>query len=158
MAAQSPPRGCGLLSFGYTCLVVGCLFGLIGTLWHIPHLTRADAVIVQSVPMSSWSNARLITYEYTAYGVRHRGQRLFRWSRSIPAGFYKAGEPFPVYFVTDKPDLSYGPYPPSSTTFAGFAIMFAALGITFIVSAALDGSHPCRLQGKQARRLSSDSY
>jgi hypothetical protein len=82
--------------------------------------------------MSSWSNARLITYEYTAYGVPHRGQRLWRWGRSIPADFYKAGEPFPVYFVTDKADVSFAPYPPSRTAFAVFAIMFAALGITFI--------------------------
>ena len=94
MSLKSSRPGCSLLSFGYTCLLVGCLFGVIGALWHIPHLTRTDGVIVQSGPMSSWSNARLITYEYTACGVRHRGQRLFRWGRSIPAGFYETGQPF----------------------------------------------------------------
>jgi hypothetical protein len=74
----------------------------------------------------------MITYEYTAPGVRHRGQRLFRWGRSIPAAYYEVGQPFPVYFVTDKPDLSYGPYPPSRTAFVVFPIIFAALGITVI--------------------------
>ena len=47
-------------------------------------------------------------------------------------GFTKPVSHLFVYFVTDRPDLSYGPYPPGRTAFAVFAITFAALGITVI--------------------------
>ena len=130
MPAQLSPRGCSTLTFGCICLVTGGLFCLAGLLWHFPRVTRTDSVIVASVAVAGGQNARLITYEYAAYGVRHRGQRLFQWGRSTPKGFFEAGEQFPVYFVTDKPDLSYAPYPPQKSILVVPGIMFAALGVT----------------------------
>src|ERR1041385_2360481 len=61
------------------------------------------------------------------------------WSTPLPlgakhpkSGFTKPVSHLFVCFVTDRPDLSYGPYPPGRTAFAVFAITFAALGITVI--------------------------
>jgi hypothetical protein len=109
---------------------MGCIFGVVGGLWHVPRVTATDGIIVESVAVSGAWHRRLITYEYIAYGVRHRGQRLFGRGRSIPASFYEVGQKFPVYFVTDEPDSSYAPWPPSRTVFVVFAIMFGTLGIT----------------------------
>ena len=105
---------------------------MVGAFWHVPRVTPTDGVIVESVAVAGAWHSRLITYEYTAYGVHHRGQRLFNWGRSIPASFYDAGQRFPVYFVTGDPASSYAPYPPGRTVFVVFATMFAALGITVI--------------------------
>ena len=104
-------------------------------LWHVPRVTPTDGVIVDSVAISGAWHRRLITYEYTAYGVRHPAQRVFGWGPSIPATFYEVGQNFPVYFVTDDPDSSYAPWPPGRTVFFVFALTFAALGITVTVFA-----------------------
>ena len=135
MSSQSSRRGRSTLSFGYICLLVGCLFGVVGALWQVPHVTRTDGVITESVALAGALHTRLITYEYTAYGMRHRGQRLFGWGRSIPASFYEVGQSFPVFFVTDNPDSSYAPWPPGRTVFVVFAVGFGALGITVILFA-----------------------
>ena len=122
------------MSFGYTCLFVGMFFGLIGLFWHFPSVTQTNGVIVESVPVAGGQMKRLITYEYTVDGVRHRGQRLLGWGRQYP-GMLEVGDPFPVYFVTRKPELSYAPGPPRMTTLIVSRIMFTALGITVIVFA-----------------------
>ena len=83
----------------------------------------------------------MIAYDYTAYGVRHRGQRLFGWGRGNPSTYYEVGQPFPVYFVTDKPGDSYGPNPPNANVFFIPGIGFALLGIVVIVSAWRAGPH-----------------
>jgi hypothetical protein len=88
-------------------LTTAIIFGVTGVLWHFPRVTRTDGIIVESVAVAGAQNKRLITYEYTAYGARHRGQRLLGWGRSIPPGFFDVGQSFPVYFDTDKPDFSY---------------------------------------------------
>jgi hypothetical protein len=61
-----------------------------GSVMHVPRVTPTDGVIVESIAVSGAWHRRLITYEYTAYGVRHRGQRLFGWGRSIPSTFYRS--------------------------------------------------------------------
>jgi hypothetical protein len=109
------------------------IFGVGGVLWHFPRVTRTDGIIVESVALAGAQNQRLITYEYTAYGARHRGQRLLGWGRSIPPGFFEVGQSFPVYFDTDKPDFSYAPYPPEKTLFIVSGITFAVLGAGLIL-------------------------
>jgi hypothetical protein len=102
-------------------------------LWHFPRVTRTDGIIVESIAVAGAQNNRLITYEYTAYGARHRGQSLLGWGRNIPAGFFDVGQSFPVYFDTNKPDISYAPYPPEKTIFIVLGSMFAVLGVGFIL-------------------------
>ena len=119
------------------------IVGAGGVLWHLPRVTRTDGVIVESVAVAGAQNQLLITYEYTAYGTRHRGQRLLGWGRSIPPGFFEVGQSFPVYFDTDKPDFSYGPYPPEKTLLIVSGVMFAVLGAGLI------------LFGSRARRVTN---
>jgi hypothetical protein len=109
-------------------LTTAIIFGVTGVLWHFPRVTRTDGIIVESVAVAGAQNKRLITYEYTAYGARHRGQRLLGWGRSIPPAFFDVGQPFPVYFDTDKPDFSYAPYPPEKTIFIVFSNYLRSVG------------------------------
>jgi hypothetical protein len=109
------------------------IFGVGGVLCHFPRVIRTDGIIVESVAVAGAQNQRLITYEYTACGARHRGQRLLGWGRSIPPGFFEVGQSFPVYFDADKPDFSYAPYPPEKTLFMVSGIMFAVLGAGLIL-------------------------
>ena len=108
-------------------------FGVTGALWHLPRVTRTDGVIVESVAVAGAQNKRLITYEYTAGGARHRGQRLLGWGRSILEGFFDVGQPFPVYFDTTKPDSSYAPYPPENAILTVSGIFFGVLGLGSIL-------------------------
>lgn len=114
-------------------MVIGIVFGLVGVFWHVPHVTRTDGVIVESIAVAGGQMKRLITYDYTAYGVRHRGQRLLGWGRQYP-GMFKTGDSFPVYFVTDKPGDSYAPFPPRMTGWIVFGVPFTAVGLTIIIS------------------------
>lgn len=83
-------------------LVLGIIFILVGYFWHLPRVTRTTGIIVESTPGSYGQTRRTITYEYTAYGVRHRGQR-FLWYWSAYVGMFDVGSSFPVYFVNDHP-------------------------------------------------------
>jgi len=134
-------NGCSLLSFGWGCVVCGGVLGLIGFLWRPAPVTRTTGVIVESTRVAGAWNRRLITYDYVAYGVHHRGQRSFGWGRSNPSGYYEVGQPFQVYFETAKPEVSYGPGPPRAFTLYFPAIGFAGFGIAIIVLALRAGVH-----------------
>jgi hypothetical protein len=82
---------------------------VIGWFWHYPSLTYAPGVIVEASTIRA--PVAWITYEYVAFGVRHRGQRLMRYSTQFQT-YYQVGSSFPVYFVTEQPETSYGPYRP----------------------------------------------
>lgn len=99
-------EGCSPLGCGWTFLVIGLAVALIGWFWHFPQLTYARGVVVESQQLRSYAAWR-ITYEYTAYGVRHRGERMMRLSSQFQP-FYRVGSFFPVYFVTAHPEQSYG--------------------------------------------------
>jgi hypothetical protein len=68
-------------------LTTAIIFGVTGVLWHFPRVTRTDGIIVESVAVAGAQNKRLITYEYTAYGARHRGQRLLGWGEASRRSF-----------------------------------------------------------------------
>lgn len=80
---------------------------LVGWFWHYPQVTYVRGVVVESQPLNPPSVHR-ITYEYTANGLRYRGQRIMRLSTQFEP-FYTVGSFFPVYFVTAHPEQSYGP-------------------------------------------------
>ena len=124
-------KGCSTLSFGYVCLGVGIAFLFVGWFWHFPRVTHTNAVIIESVRVPSARMLNRVTYEYTANGMRYRGQCLTRLG-SQPARFLEVGESFPVYFVTNKPQVSYAPLPPRISIFIVFGILFSALGAVLI--------------------------
>lgn len=120
------PRGCST-----TLLAVGVLVVLCGYFWHIPQLTYTAGLIVDAKPSNYGSTRRLITYEYTALGVRHRSQRFLSYWY-INAGKFDVGSPFPVYFVTDHPELSYAPNRPIAAPIVVMGIMMITAGIAVI--------------------------
>ena len=120
----------GCLHIAFTLLIVGVLLAFAGGLWHLPELTYARGVVVESQPLQPPTINR-ITYEYTAFGVRYRGQRIMRLSTQFQP-FYQVGSFFPVYFVTAQPDKSYGPNLPIIKPLLWIGIYFAAFGIVVI--------------------------
>jgi hypothetical protein len=102
------------------------LITVAGWLWHFPELTYAPGVVIESQRLPSLSTSR-ITYEYTAFGFRYRGQRIMRLSTQVQP-FYKVGSLFPIYFVTKKPETSYGPSRPIVQPLLWIGIFLAAWG------------------------------
>jgi hypothetical protein len=119
------------MTFGYTCLGLGIAFCLIGVFWHFPRVTRTTGVVVESTAPAGGQAVRVVTYDYIAYGVHHRGQRFLRYGRQYP-GMFEVGASFPVYFVSAHPDESYAPFPPRITLLIVSGVMLAALGGTVI--------------------------
>jgi hypothetical protein len=95
-------------------------------------MTRTQGVIVESVAVNDNETVRLITYDYSAQGVRRRGT-CFLESAAAHRRMFQVGELLPVYFVIDKPDVSYAPIPPRVTVIAVSGTVFVALGIVIIL-------------------------
>jgi hypothetical protein len=131
-AQERRPDGCAHFGCGITLLLIGVLTVLVGCFWHYPPLTATTGVIVDSQPLAAVPS-HLITYEYEANGVRHRGQRVWRYESQFKA-FYQVGRPFPVYFVTAHPEVSYGPNKPLSLrlVFAGIFLATLSGAIMFL--------------------------
>jgi hypothetical protein len=127
------PRGSGPIGCGVTSLVVGILLTLLGCFWHFPPLTATTGVIVESRPLSAVASYH-ITYEYEAYGARHRGERVWRYASQFKS-FYEVGSPFPVYFVTAHPEVSYGPNRPLSVRIIVMGTFFVVLAIGIMLLA-----------------------
>ena len=123
--------GCSPLGCGFTLLALGILVAVLGCFWHYPTLTATTGVIVESQPLTALASYH-ITYEYEAYGVRHRAERVWRYASQFK-NFYPIGSPFPVYFVTAHPEISYGPNRPLSVRMIvmGIFLATAAGGIIF---------------------------
>jgi hypothetical protein len=125
--SKGGPIGCGVF-----CLVVGSAFVLFDWLWHLPHVTRTTGTIVQSTPAVYGQTRRVITYDYMAHGIHHRGERFLRyWSPMV--GRFDAGASFPVYFVDEHPEQSYAPLPPRVYPAIMFGIVWVVMGAVFII-------------------------
>jgi hypothetical protein len=123
-------EGCTPFGCGWTFLVVGLALALLGWFWNYPQVTYARGIVVESQPLRPPSMWR-ITYEYTAYGVQHRGERIIRLSTQFQP-FYSVGSLFPVYFVTAHPEESYGPTRPIIQPLLWFGLFLAA-GCSLII-------------------------
>ncbi|HEY2711731.1 MAG TPA: DUF3592 domain-containing protein [Chthoniobacterales bacterium] len=120
-------NGHGPLGCAIPLLIGGLAFVLLGCLWHQPHLTRTVGVIVESKPPIYGQTRRVITYEYVANGVRHRGQRFLSTAPQF-VGMFDSGASFPVYFDNDHPDQSYAPNAPRMWGIVVIGVMFSLLG------------------------------
>ena len=95
--------------------------------WRIPEITETQGMIVESKRVFGRAGLT-VTYEYTAYGVRHQTRRLFNY-RPINIGRYDVGAPIPVYFVNDNPELNYAPNRPLVNVFLIWAATTFAFGL-----------------------------
>lgn len=117
------------MTLAYTAIVAGIIIILLGYFWQFPHVTPTTGVVVEST-MPSYTGrgtVRLLTYDYTAYGVHHRGQRYLRYAPHYE-GMFKAGSSLSVYFVSEHPEVSYAPNPPRVLPLIVVGIMLAAGG------------------------------
>jgi len=100
----------------------------------MPHVTRTVGIIVASDPPIYGQTRRTITYEYVAYGVRHRGQRFLR-TASQYVGMFDVGASFPVYFDDAHPDQSYAPTPPRMW----YIVVMGVCSVVFATGLAIYG-------------------
>ena len=118
---RGSPLGCA-----WAFLVTGLVLILVGWLWHYPKVTSARGVIVESQRLNP-PNVYRINYEYEAFGSHYPGTRVMRLSSQFQP-FYTVGSVFPVYFVTEHPEQSYGPNRPIVQPLIVTGILTAALG------------------------------
>ena len=130
-AYERRPGSCSPLGCGVTFLVIGILIALLGCFGHFPPLTATTGIIVETLPLTAVPS-HFIICDYEAYGVRHRGERVWRYASQFDS-FYRVGSPFPVYFVTAHPEVSYGPNRPMSVPIIvmGIFLALASAGIIF---------------------------
>ena len=128
MNEASSKGGCTTVTLGCWLIAIGLIYLAAGYFWHFPNLTRTTGIITQSKPRSYGATRRAITYEYVANNARYRGERFLSWSSVYPR-MYDVGKPFVVYYVTEHPEISYGPLPPKSEPILVVGYMFVSFGV-----------------------------